>query len=214
MKQDHPHSQSNSLQNIQSASQSFDYGDLQYTSLHGFFSLNQTLTPQSAPTPFLSGFPQSQPDLAFSTAPREVYDNNFPLTDLSTVMFPSPDPLAYPNQASATDQLYESMLRDLGNDASFPFPAQLEALRNQPINGSSPGFVPLSFTFMFNGTNSGEQNINPETDVQLLGPMPMYLIQGSSSFQNESTRLSMNYASGSAPEATYTGQSEYSTPRK
>jgi hypothetical protein len=164
-----------------------DLGDLQYANAHGFFDLSTDFTVPNGTTPSLSSGYSQQQDSVFSASPQQNINDqqSFPLADLSAMMFPSADPFAYPNQPSGTDQTYDNLLKNLGNNPSFPFPAQLEALRMQRINGSSNGFVPPSSTFMFAATNGNEQHSPHDADVQLLGPMPMYLMQGGSSQQHQ-----------------------------
>jgi len=99
------------------------------------------------------------------------------LADLSAMMFPSADPFAYPNQTAAPAQTYDNLLKNLGDDPSFPFPASLDELRMQRHAGSD-AFVPPSSTFIFNSDDSLDKNLSPDNDVQLLGPMPAYMMQG------------------------------------
>jgi hypothetical protein len=105
-------------------------------------------------------------------------EQNFPLADISAVMFPSADPVEYPNQNATTGQSYEDILKSLANDPSFPFPTTLNELRMQRAAGSST-FVPPSSTFMFSNGDGNDQNQIYDNDIQLIGPMPAYMMQGS-----------------------------------
>jgi hypothetical protein len=106
-------------------------------------------------------------------------DQGFPLADLSAMMFPSSDPFAYPNQSVAPAQSYDQLLKNLGDDPAFPYSASLEALRLQrAMGGSANGFMPPSTTFMMGA--QAPDFPNNDSDVQLLGPMAPYLMQGSS----------------------------------
>ena len=168
-----------------------------------FFNLGSDFAAANATTPSLSSGYSQQQDSSFSTSPQQDLNDqqSFPLADLSAMMFPSADPFAYPNQPSGTDQTYDNLLKNLGSNPSFPFPAQLEALRMQRINGSNNGFVPPSSTFMFASSNGTDQTSPHDADVQLLGPMPMYLMQGGSAQQHQhqqNQQLQHDFASPSA----------------
>jgi hypothetical protein len=101
-------------------------------------------------------------------------------------MFPSADPVEYPNQHAAAGQSYDDILKSLVNDPSFPFPTTLNELRMQRAAGSGT-FVPPSSTFMYNGGDANDQNQMYDNDVQLLGPMPAYMMQGSAFAQPNSS---------------------------
>jgi hypothetical protein len=132
----------------------------------------------SASTPSLSsGISHRQDSFPASPTGANFNDQSFPLADLSAMMFPSADPFAYPNQTAAPAQSYDELIKNLGNDPSFPFPSSLDEMRLQRETGAN-GFVPPSSTFVFNNGNGSDPNPHHDGDVQLLGPMPMYLMQG------------------------------------
>jgi hypothetical protein len=180
-----------------------DLGDLQYANAHGFFNVSPNFTVTTAPTPSLPGYSQ-QPESAFSTSPQSLNDQqSFPLADISAMMFSSADPFAYPNQPSGTDPSFDDLLKSLGSNPSFPFPAQLEAFRMQRMNGANHDFVPPSSTFLF-GTENAPENAAQETDVQLLGAMPMYLMQGGpqhSQQPQQSNNFAHSMSSSPAPRS-------------
>jgi hypothetical protein len=178
------------LQESQSA-QSFDLGDLQYANAHGFFDINQSYsnTPQQVAPPTFS----TQQDQTFSGSPS-LPQSNFPLADLSAMMFPNPeDPFAYPSQS--TDMNYDLLMKSINRagTGNFPFSAPMDGDRLQ-----RNGFVPPSSTFMF--ARSGEQQTpTNDSDVQLLGPMPMYMMQGASNIDSPVTpSLQMSSGTGTA----------------
>ncbi|KAF2403557.1 hypothetical protein EJ06DRAFT_282845 [Trichodelitschia bisporula] len=158
------------------------------------------LSMHTTPTPTMSS---ATPALTHSThdsnsfpASPAIPEPSFPLADLSAIMFPSADPFAYPNQSAPPAHTYDAILKSLGDDPTFPFPASLEALRGfQGRTGQAAdvqgGFVPPSSAFMFRDggrARGGEEErhgsamgLDEDGDVQLLGPMPMYAMQGGSS---------------------------------
>ena len=117
---------------------------------------------------------------SFPASPVDPKDQNFPLADISAVMFPSSDPVEYPNQSGvSTGQSYDDILKSLAADPTFPFPTSLDELRMHRAAGTGT-FVPPSSTFMFNGGESHDQNNTLDADMQLLGPMPAYMMHGGS----------------------------------
>lgn len=95
---------------------------------------------------------------------------NVPLSDVNAMMFPSADPFAYPNQPMTT---FEN-----NHPQSFK-PEQSPTVGNLPFHVSGmevkshPAFVPSG------GINMPTMPRRPtDNDVQLFGPMPMYLMQG------------------------------------
>lgn len=108
-------------------------------------------------------------------------DPNMALPDLSSMMFPSPDPFAYPNQQAD----------NFSNNKDFSFFQQNNGSGESAHGGSSgngndafgtagaaPGssapanFVPSSAFIPRNTSHSGE------ADLELFGPVPMYQMQG------------------------------------
>lgn len=171
------------------ARHSFDLGDLQYANAHGFFDINQNY-PNTQP-PLVPNFstPQEQ---TFSGSPS-LPQTNFPLADLSAMMFPNPeDPFAYPSQS--TDLNYDMLMKNMNRAGTenFPFSMPMDGDRLQ-----RNGFVPPSSTFMFTGGSGEQQTPTQDSDVQLLGPMPMYMMQGASSIDSPVTpSLQMSSGTG------------------
>lgn len=129
----------------------------------------------SGSTPSLSSATLSHAQDSFPASPTTYNDQSFPLADLSAMMFPSADPFAYQNQTAAPAQSYDNLIKNLGNDPSFPFPSTLEEMR---LHREANGFIPPSSTFGYNNGNGTDHNAMQDGDVQLLGPMPMYMMQG------------------------------------
>jgi hypothetical protein len=140
------------------------------------YDFGQSLHLETASTPSLSSGISHRQE-SFPASPTGFSEQSFPLADLSAMMFPSADPFAYPNQTAAPAQSYDELIKNLGNDPSFPYPSTLEEMRLQRETGTN-GFVPPSSTFVFNNGNGTDHSHHHEGDVQLLGPMPMYLMQG------------------------------------
>jgi hypothetical protein len=141
-----------------------------------FYDLAQSIPMETGSTPSLSSGISARQE-SFPASPSTFADQSFPLADLSAMMFPSADPFAYPNQTAAPAQTYDNLLKNLGDDPSFPFPATLDELRMQRDAGSNT-FVPPSSTFMFNNGNGMDGSQSHDNDVQLSGPMPAYMMQG------------------------------------
>ncbi|TLD36974.1 hypothetical protein E2P81_ATG02756 [Venturia nashicola] len=140
-----------------------------------FYDPTQLMPVDTESTPSLSSGVSARQE-SFPASPSTFVEQNFPLADLSAMMFPSADPFAYPNQTAPPAQTYDNLLKNLGDDPSFPFPATLDELRMQRNAGSNT-FVPPSSTFMFNNGNGMDGQSN-DNDVQLFGPMPAYMMQG------------------------------------
>jgi hypothetical protein len=126
-----------------------------------------------APPSLASGFSLSAqrsyfPELSFSSNPT------VPLADLSSMMFPNPDPFAYPNQQSGADANYDVLLKNLQTNIPFSGPAE-----------NFNGFVPPeqqqeAILFQDPRQHPQQQPFLQDADVHLLGPMPMYMMQGAS----------------------------------
>ncbi|KAF2744844.1 hypothetical protein M011DRAFT_448672 [Sporormia fimetaria CBS 119925] len=116
--------------------------------------------------------PPQHTGLAFAAAPlggNYMGANlNVPLSDVNAMMFPSTDPFAYPNQPMTTFE--NSRPQDFREEASpsveaMPFGASSDAAHNN--GGFATGVMPTM------GPRRPADN-----DVELVGPMPMYLMQG------------------------------------
>lgn len=151
------------------------------SSTASYYDLAQSIPLDTSSTPSLSSGVSARQE-SFPTSPSTFAEQSFPLADLSAMMFPSEDPFAYPNQTAAPAQTYDNLLKNLGDDPSFPFPATLDDLRMQRDAGSNT-FVPPSSTFMFSNGESMDGQSN-DNEVQLLGPMPAYMMQGGAAPQN------------------------------
>ncbi|KAL5388762.1 hypothetical protein DPSP01_002868 [Paraphaeosphaeria sporulosa] len=122
-----------------------------------YFDQTPSLTPTSATPSSLgsyglaSGPPHTRPGQPFAGSPLTTMADASGLNvDMNTLMFPSADPLAYPNQPMTT---FED---------SHPQAYQFK--HGSPIMAQLPP--------QYTGTG------RPDNEVQLLGPMPMYLMQG------------------------------------
>jgi hypothetical protein len=149
----------------------YDLGDLQYAVAHGFYDINQNFSNAEQPA-IPQSFSNTQ-DQSFNNSPS-LPQNNFPLADFSAMMFPnSEDPFAYPSQSA--DFNYNVLMKNVNSTetANFPFSTAPDGDR-LPRNG----FVPPSSTFMFAGNAVDSQTPAQDLDVQLLGPMPAYMMQG------------------------------------
>ena len=145
----------------------------------------------------------SHPQLAQSFPATPLTNNfvdptglNVPISDVNAMMFPTADPFAYPNQPMTTFE--NNNPQDFGiksetspTSGSVHFPVSNMGIKSQPAV-YPPGSV-----------NMGAETRRPtENDVQLFGPMPMYLMhgaqqQGQRAFHPHAPR---NMQLGSTPE--------------
>ncbi|KAJ4360834.1 Gypsy retrotransposon integrase-like protein 1 [Didymosphaeria variabile] len=91
--------------------------------------------------------------------------------DINTLMFPSADPLAYPNQPMTT---FEN-----NHPQAYQFKHGSPNMAQLPPQYTGVDIKPSPATY----TSSPLANVppgsrRPDNEVQLLGPMPMYLMQG------------------------------------
>jgi hypothetical protein len=118
---------------------------------------------QQWPTPPFSSTPLSN---AYGTPPGL----DAPFSDINTMMFPTADPMQYPNQAMTTfEHSHPQTFGYKGSPTMAPLPYQ--------TSGTDVKTGPAAYS------SSGLSNVQmaprrPDNDVQLLGPMPMYLMQG------------------------------------
>lgn len=91
--------------------------------------------------------------------------------DINTMMFPSADPLAYPNQPMTTFEESHPQTYQLkrGSPTMAQLPPQFTGVDMKP---SPASFSPNPLASIPPGAR------RPDNEVQLLGPMPMYLMQG------------------------------------
>jgi hypothetical protein len=101
---------------------------------------------------------------------------NVPIADISTMMFPSTDPLAYPNQPMTAfeNRHPQAFDRTSAPPVSSGLPHQMPS--SMDIKGHPTMFAPTS---MPNGPGR-PQNDN---EAQLFGPVPMYLMQGAQQYR-------------------------------
>jgi hypothetical protein len=135
-----------------------------------FFDAVPGLTPTSS-TPSLGGYSMPQrpsfPPTPLTSAFADPSGINGPLSDISTMMFPSADPLAYPNQPMTTFENKHLQLFDrrLGSPAvGAPHPASEIEMKSHPA-----GYAP-------NAAPTGPPRRH-DSEAQLFGGMPMYLMQ-------------------------------------
>jgi hypothetical protein len=102
---------------------------------------------------------------------------NVPLADISTMMFPSADPLAYPNQPMTAFENKHPQAFERSNGtpvAGGGLPLHLSSSIDQKGN---PGmYAPTSMP-------SGPERRMNDNEAQLYGPMPMYLMQGAQQYR-------------------------------
>ncbi|KAJ4361970.1 Gypsy retrotransposon integrase-like protein 1 [Neocucurbitaria cava] len=127
----------------------------------GSFGVAPTHHPQPRtsfpPTPLSSSF----------TDPSAL---NVPLSDISTMMFPSADPLAYPNQPMTTFENTHPQVFDRGTSSPI--------VGGAPHQMSGIDIKPPPTTYTSTGIPAGPSRRMNDNEVQLYGPMPMYLMQG------------------------------------
>ena len=111
-----------------------------------------------------------------------------PLSDISTMMFPSADPLAYPNQPMTTFENKHPQVFDRNTHSPVVggVPHQMPSVDMKPHPGM---FAPTSMP-----TGPGRR-VN-ENEAQLYGSMPLYLMQGAPAYrqfppQNGSPHMQM-----------------------
>jgi hypothetical protein len=161
---------------------------------HDIYDPHQRFGTPTTPS-MTSGFSVSGHENSLPGSPM-VGNPSFPLADMSSVMFPNPDPFAYPNQQSGADAKFDDLLKNL---QTVPLPLNEEQFQLEP---DMPGTTLLPLT---DQQYLGYQNLmadqqpamSQEADVQLLGPMPMYMMQG---------------ASASTPYSSYNGMIPSNTP--
>ncbi|KAF2665000.1 hypothetical protein BT63DRAFT_417543 [Microthyrium microscopicum] len=177
--------------------QNFDLADLQYANAHGFYE------------PMATFSPSSQGPNTFTNSPT-VPENYQPgLADLSAMMFPNPDPFAYPtNQPAGSDASFPAY-KALDSSSYVPYSPstapnmRLHNLAGPHLNGSSSNsFVPPSSTFMMHSGGPDSRSMDNEGDVALLGPMPMYLMQGDSYINGTNTARPTTTTTNGTPITT------------
>jgi hypothetical protein len=131
------------------------------TSNIGSYGISSSHTPQQRP---LGSFPPTPMTSSFVSSTGL----NVPLSDVSAMMFPSTDPFAYPNQPMTTFE--NNNMQQAG---------QSPTITGLSLQGSNMDIKPQLTTFSPEIANvpMGPRRMN-EADVQLFGPMPMYLMHG------------------------------------
>ncbi|KAF2477020.1 uncharacterized protein BDR25DRAFT_309339 [Lindgomyces ingoldianus] len=164
------------------------YGQSTSQSSSDFFDPTPSLTPTSTGTSNLSGFSlpqthtplqgptQSYPSTSLTNTVVDPTGLNVPVSDVSAMMFPSADPFAYPNQPMTTFE--NNNLQNFEPKTSSPSRSNLGFQASGVDMKSHPA------TFGPSSHPKGNVPIDPraphpsDNDVQLFGPMPMYLMQG------------------------------------
>ncbi|KAL5397902.1 hypothetical protein PMIN06_006234 [Paraphaeosphaeria minitans] len=141
------------------------------------FDQTPSLTPTSATPSSLGSYglasgPHTRPGQPFAGSPlTTVADASGLNVDMNTLMFPSADPLAYPNQPMTTFE--ESHPQAYQFKHGSPIMAQLPPqYTGIDIKPSPASYTPSPMANVRTGSG------RPDHEVQLLGPMPMYLMQG------------------------------------
>ncbi|KAF1979334.1 hypothetical protein BU23DRAFT_576945 [Bimuria novae-zelandiae CBS 107.79] len=139
------------------------------------YEVTPNLTPTSATTSSLGSFglpagshPRPGQPLAGSPLTTAI-DSTGLNVDINTLMFPSADPLAYPNQPMTTfeDSNPQAYQMKHGSSTANHLPLQYTGVEMKP---SSVSYAPSPMANLPPGRR-------PENEAQLLGPMPMYLMQ-------------------------------------
>jgi hypothetical protein len=136
------------------------------TSSHGGFGMNATPTSQQRPA-------QSFPPTPMTSAFVDPTSLHVPLPDVSAMMFPSTDPFAYPNQPMTTfennnPQNFAHKTESSPTMANLPYQSSGIDTKMHPSAYSPSGLSNVQM-----GPRRPDDN-----NVQLFGPMPMYLMQG------------------------------------
>lgn len=136
------------------------------TSSHGGYGMSATHTPSHRPA-------QSFPPTPMTNAFVDPTGLNVPLPDVSAMMFPSTDPFAYPNQPMTT---FENNNPQNFADKSESSPT----IANLPFQTSGVDMKPHLSAYSPSGLSNVQMAPRRPDDnnVQLYGPMPMYLVQG------------------------------------
>ncbi|KAL6157754.1 Gypsy retrotransposon integrase-like protein 1 [Exserohilum turcicum] len=101
---------------------------------------------------------------------------NVPIADISTMMFPSADPLAYPNQPMTAfeNKHPHAFDRTSGPPVSSGLVPQMST--SMDPKGHAAMFAPTSMP-------NGQGRHQTDTEAQLFGPMPMYMMQGAQQYR-------------------------------
>lgn len=142
-----------------------------------YFETTPSLTPTSATASSLGSYGlsagnQPRPSQAYPPASlTSLADTSGLPVDINNMMFPSADPLAYPNQPMSTfeDSHPQAYHFKHSSPQMAQVPPQFSGVEMKPTPAS---YAPSPLSHMAPG---GRRSDN---EVQLLGPMPMYLMQG------------------------------------
>jgi hypothetical protein len=98
------------------------------------------------------------------------------IADISTMMFPSADPLAYPNQPMTAfeNKHPQAFDRTIGTPVTGSLPHPMSSSVNP--KGQPGMFAPTSMP-------NGPGRHMSDNEAQLFGPMPMYLMQGAQQYR-------------------------------
>lgn len=142
-----------------------------------YFEATPSLTPTSTTASSLGSYglsagPQLRPGHLFAGSVMNTMADATGLNvDINTMMFPSADPLAYPNQPMTTFEENHPQAFPIkhGSPTMTQLPQQYTGVDVKP---SPASFTPSPLASVPPGVR------RPDNEVQLLGPMPMYLMQG------------------------------------
>ena len=109
---------------------------------------------------------------------------NVPIADISTMMFPSTDPLAYPNQPMTAFENRHPQAFDRNSVPPVSSGHPLQIPTSMDIKGHPPMFAP-------NSMPNGQGRLQSDNEAQLFGPVPMYLMQGTQQYRDFSPQLGM-----------------------
>ncbi|KAF2020637.1 hypothetical protein BU24DRAFT_340202 [Aaosphaeria arxii CBS 175.79] len=156
------------------------YGHSPSQSSSDFFDPAPSLTPSSSTTSGIGGFgiapthtPQQRQSFPATPMGNSFVDPsgiNVPLSDVNAMMFPSADPFAYPNQPMTTfenNHPHEFRVKQDASPRVAGLPYDVPVMKSHPA-----GYSPAALA----GLSMGPRR--PNEDVQLFGPMPMYLMHG------------------------------------
>jgi hypothetical protein len=109
---------------------------------------------------------------------------NVPIADISTMMFPSTDPLAYPNQPMTAFENRRPQASDRNSAPPVSNGHPLQIPTSVDMKGHPPMFAPTSMP-------NGQGRLQSDNEAQLFGPVPMYLMQGTQQYRAFSPQLGM-----------------------
>ena len=180
------------------STQPLDPNSFQFPASHALLDNPQQGSPSpntSSTTPSLSSGLSHQAD-SFPMSPMSFTDPHFPLADISSVMFPSADPFAYPDHNMPPAQSYDQIAKTF-NQSFFGYAGTPTYPKILTTGANNTTQAP----FLFNEatpTTGTEPNLQ-DSDIQLLGPTPFYLLQG-----NGNAMMTQPSAAATPPHPSFT----------